>query len=114
MPTRNQAFSVVKGEDIEIDWTIYASAADGAAVVDLTGWTFSFKLKRFASDADPSLATAVNTILVAAAGTVKTVLAAADTLLLEGTYQYSFWRTNSGSKACLSAGVFDVVDTPEN
>ncbi len=105
-------FELVKGEDFEIDWTILSSSTGSA--VDITGYTFAFKVKRKDSDADPSLITPTITILVAASGTVKTVFAASGTVLLQGDYRYALWRTNSGSASCLAHGTFSVVDTVQN
>lgn len=113
MPAAN-TFTFRKGEDVEIDWTIRESDSDTAAVADITGWTFSFKVKRKARDADPSLVTATTTIVDAANGEVKTTITAADLAMLAGDYQHSLWRTNAGSKACLSEGIFSVLDTVES
>lgn len=105
-------FQCVKGEDFEIDWTILASST--GAALDISGYTFAFKVKRRDADADPSLITPTITIQTAASGTVKAVFAAADTLLLAGDYRYAFWRTNTGSASCLASGIFSVKDTVQN
>jgi len=107
------SFECVRGEDYEIDWTVWTDDTCTTAR-DITGYTFAFKVKRKDSDADPSLITPTITILVAASGTVKAVFAAADTLLLQGDYRYAFWRTNSGSASCLASGIFSVLDTVQN
>jgi hypothetical protein len=104
-----------KGEDIEIDFTIRVADDSSAAVVDITGWTFSFKVKRTDADADPSLTpNATVTIISALAGTVKAVIPKVDTLTLSGDYRHALWRTNAGANACLSKGYFSVVDTVES
>ncbi len=107
------AFICMKGEDYEIDWTIQTSDTNTTAI-DITGWTFDFYLKRNASDADPVLISPTSSIVTAASGLAKTVFTAATTLLLEGDYVYSFWRTNAGALTCLSSGFFGVVDTTKN
>ncbi len=106
------SFSLIRGEDFEIDWTILSSST--GAAIDITSYTFALKVKRRETDADPSLVTPTITIQVAASGTVKAVFAAADTLLLQGDYRYAFWRTNSGSASCLASGIFSVTDTVHN
>lgn len=113
MPATNH-FGFKKGEDVEIDFTQRTGDSASDPVEDITGWTFSFKVKRTAADADPSLVTPVVSIVSAAAGTYKVVISAADLATLDGDYVYSCWRTNSGAKACLSEGFFSVVDTPES
>jgi hypothetical protein len=108
----NPNFELMKGEDFEIDWTILTSSTGVA--VDISGYTFAFKVKRRDSDADPSLITPSVTIQVAGSGTVSTIFAAADTLLLQGDYRYAFWRTNAGSVSCLASGILSVKDTVQN
>jgi hypothetical protein len=84
-----------KGEDIEIDFTIRVADDPSAAVVDITGWTFSFKVKRTDADADPSLTPgATVTIISPTAGTVKAVIPAVDSATLSGDYRHALWRTN--------------------
>ncbi len=107
-------FTFIKGEDVEIDWTQRVSDSETAAVVDITGWTFAFKLKRQDSDPDPSLVTGTTTIITAASGTFKTVIAAAEMDDLEGDYRYAVWRTNSGALACLASGFFSVGDSTQD
>lgn len=113
MPAKN-SFSFVKGEDAQINFTVRESDRASAAVVDITGWTFSFKVKRFDSDDDPSLVTATATATDPTNGVVTVTVPAADMEGLKGDYRHSLWRTNSGSKACLSRGPFSVVDSVEN
>jgi hypothetical protein len=116
MPAVAQAiehFTCKKGEDYTINWTIQTSETDTTAV-NISGWTFALKVKSRRSDADPSVITPTITITTAASGTVAAVFAAADTLLMEGDYVYSFWRTNSGAASCLCEGIFSVVDTTQN
>jgi hypothetical protein len=108
------SFEFRKGEDAEIDFTQRTGESDTDPVEDITGWTFSFKVKRTSADADPSVVTPTISIVTAAAGTYKVVISAADLALMDGDYVYSCWRTNSGAKACLSEGFFSVVDTPES
>lgn len=109
----SSTFQCVKGEDYQITWTIQTSDTNTTAV-DITGWTFALKVKERAVDADPSLITPTITIVTPLSGLVKAVFAAVDTLTLNGDYEYSFWRTNSGSVSCLSAGIFSVIDTTQN
>jgi hypothetical protein len=116
MPAVAQAiehFNCKKGEDYTINWTVQTSETDATAI-NITGWTFSMKVKRKNSDADPSEITPTITIITAASGRVDAVFAAADTVLMEGDYVYSFWRTNSGAASCLCSGIFSVVDTTQN
>jgi hypothetical protein len=106
-------FDIVKGEDFQINWSIQVSDTNTTAV-DITGWTFELKVKRDDNDFDPSVVVPVHTITNPTGGLVKSVFAAADTLLMLGDYRFSFWRTNTGSRACLSAGFVGVVDTTQN
>jgi hypothetical protein len=105
-------FTFRKGEDIAIDWTILETKGGSAA--DITGWTFSLKVKRNASDADPSLVTASHSITNAPAGNVTSTIAAAQTAALEGDYVYSLWRTNSGSVSCQAEGFMSFRDTVQS
>lgn len=113
MPAEN-TFVVDKGEDIQIDFTIRATDSDTGTALDITGWSFSFKLKRRDSDADPSLVSATITTPDPTHGVVRVSIAAASLLTLEGDYRHSLWRTNAGYKRCLSRGPFSVVDSAEN
>jgi hypothetical protein len=106
------SFEFKKGEDVQIDWTIRTSLT--GSVRDITGWTFSFKVKRTDADADPSLVAGTTTIVDAPNGTAATAITAAELALMDGDYVCSLWRTNVGAKACLSSGFFSVVDTPES
>lgn len=109
----SDSFAFVRGEDAQIDWTIYQTSAL-AAVQDITGYVFSFKVKRRDDDADPSLVTGTTTIVTAGSGTAKTVLGAAETAGLIGDYRYALWRTNSGSKACLARGPISFADSVQD
>jgi len=108
----SEAFEFVKGEDAQIDWTIYTSSAQTTAK-DVTGWTFEMVIKRRASDTGSTQVASTTSIVSAAAGTVQTTITSADMDDLEGDYQFDFWRTNSGAMTCLCAGTFSVVDTPK-
>lgn len=114
MAATEQSFAFGKGQDVTIDWTVRATDSDDAAVVDITGWTFAFKVKRTDADADPSLVTATSTIQSAGAGTVRVTIAAADMASLDGDYRFAFWRTNSGAAAPLGRGFFSVYDTVQS
>lgn len=113
MSRASASFQVVKGEDFSILWTVQTSASS-TTPVDISGWTFALKVKRKASDADPSVITPTITIVTAASGTVRSSFAASDTALLDGDYVYALWRTNSGAAACLATGLFSVIDTTQN
>jgi hypothetical protein len=113
MPASNH-FEFRKGEDVEIDFTQRVSDSATAAAEDITGWTFAFKVKRKLADADPSLVTPTITILDPTAGTYKVVITAADMSALKGDYWHSCWRTNAGAKACVSEGLFSVLDTVQS
>lgn len=109
------AFTFKKGEDAQIDFTIRTGDAATDPVVDITGWTFSFKVKRRLEDADPSVVpTATVTIQSAAQGQVRVVVAASELQAMLGDYQHALWRTNVGAKRCLSDGPFSVTDTVES
>lgn len=105
------AFEFVKGEDAQINWTIYTSSALAAAQ-DITGWTLEVIIKRKASDSGATQVTSTTSLVTAASGLAKTVLASADTASLDGDYDYDLWRTDSGSKTCLSSGTISFIDTP--
>lgn len=98
-----------RGEDIQLDWTIVQPGTTTAE--DITGWTFDFKLKRNDKDTSASVVSSTTSIVMAAAGTAQTVIAAAQTLTLKGDYRYALWRTNNGAKACLVKGYFSVADS---
>lgn len=104
-----------KGQDAEINWTIREDEDESSSVQNVTGWTFSYKVKRRDSAADPSVVPNSTTVIVnAAAGTVKTTIPAADLLLLNGDYRHALWRTNNGAQSCLAEGNFSVSDTVQN
>lgn len=78
--------------------------------VDITGWTFSFTLRRRVDDADVVLLLTTGagiSILSASAGTLTVAVAAAVLSALgirAGEYQYTLRRTNSGSVRTLAYG----------
>lgn len=114
MPATNSFPDFVRGEDCEIDFTIRQTAKADAPVQDITGWTFSCKLKRKDEDPDPPVVSMTVTTLVAVAGTLKATLTAALTAPLDGDYRYSLWRTNAGFASCLSQGVISFGDSTED
>ena len=73
-----------------------------------------YRLKRKEADTGASLAVTTTTILVAAAGTAKTVIASTVADTLDGDYRGSLWRTNAGAKACLSRDFFVIVDSTQD
>jgi len=106
------AFEFVKGEDAQIDWTIYTTSAETTAQ-DVTGWTFEMVIKRQSSDTGSTQVTTSTNIVSATAGTVSTTIASSVMDDLEGDYQFDFWRTNSGASTCLCMGTFSVLDSPK-
>lgn len=111
MPPPRITFSFRRGEDIQIDWTEHLNSSPTSAIEDITGWTFDFKVKQRASDIGASLIVSTTTVVLAASGTFKTVIAAAQSALLQGDYQHALWRTNAGAEACLAEGIFSITDT---
>jgi hypothetical protein len=114
MPATNH-FQFVRGEDVEIDWTVYTGKEKNAPVKDITGETLVFKVKRTDDDDDPSLVTSSTTLGVdPTSGAAKTTIAAAEMASLEeGDYRCALWRT-SGSKACYSRGNFSVLGSVQD
>ena len=107
-------FAFVKGEDVQIDWTIRTEDSVTAPVVDITGWTLSFKVKRSERDADPSLVTGTTTLVTPASGTAQTAIPSTEMATLYGDYKYALWRTNAGAKTCLAKGRFSVSDSVQD
>ena len=96
-------------------FTVRDEDTDSAAVLDITGWHFSFKVKRRDEDTDASLvASGTATIINAAAGEVQIAVSSASTSAMLGDYRYSLWRTDTGAASCLSQGYFSVVDTTQD
>lgn len=105
------AFEFVKGEDVQIDWTVQTSETDTTAK-NITGWTLDMMIKRRASDTGSSLVTTSTSLVIAASGTAATTIASADTDDLDGDYVYDLWRTDVGAKTCLSSGTISFIDSP--
>jgi hypothetical protein len=93
---------VYRGSDVTLNFT-------ESPVVDITGWTMSFRLKQ--SQADPTTLLTVNASITSApAGTFSVALTAAQTLTLAaGTYQWDVWRTDTGSANALATGTLIVT-----
>lgn len=93
-----------RGEDVTLNFTM-------APVVDITGWTISFRAK---SDATQTALVTVNaTITVAASGTFAVALTAAQTTSLNAsTYAYDVWRTDSGAATALTMGTITSKGSP--
>ena len=110
-----QSVQWVKGEDAVMLFTIREADSDTAAVLNIAGWTFAFKVKRQEADADTALvATGVPAIVDAPAGQVQVTVAAASTALMEGDYRYSLWRLDTGAVSCLAYGPFSVLDSTQD
>ena len=100
----SQNLEFFRGEDVTLNFTM-------APVVDITGWTLSFKVKQTATDA--ALLTIAGSVTVGASGTFGVALTAAQTTTLGvGTYVYDAWRTDSGAATALTYGTVTVKGTP--
>jgi hypothetical protein len=96
------------GEDKSLVFTIYQS--NGTTAQDLTGWTLSWTLKRFASDLDVAAIltkTTVSGITLTTPGSGVATVAVADTdtdPIVPGLYHHELKRTNAGNETVLSYG----------
>lgn len=108
------SFTVAKGEDRTIDWTITDDGTAEGDPMDITGWTFSCKVKRNDADPDPEVCAGTCVITNAMGGVVRASFASADLDAMEGDYRYSLWRTNAGAKKMLEQGFFSVLDSTED
>lgn len=105
------AFEFVKGEDVQINWTVQTSETDSTAK-NITGWTLEMIIKRKASTSGASEVTTDTQLATPASGTATTTIASADTQALDGDYVYDLWRTDSGARTCLSSGTISFIDSP--
>lgn len=104
---RTANLSIFRGEDATINFTAYTTDT-GSTPQDITGWTLAFTVARKRNSTDKLLTVACS-ILVAASGTFKAVLA--DTLtdgLEPGIYFWDVWRTDSDNERCLGYGSFRI------
>lgn len=109
MPMHNR-FRWVRGEDVQITYTIHETPEQNSPVVDLTGWLLSFKIKRKHNDPDPAIISAVAVVTDAAAGKLSVTYSVQS---LRGDYHHSLWRTNPGAKSCLDDGITSISDSSE-
>lgn len=94
-------FSVYKGENIELDFTL-------TPATDITGWTIVFTLKRLLEDGE-ALASIQADLDTPLSGEFS-ISIPSDTLLLPaGVYYYDVQRTDAGSRAVLSIGKLTVL-----
>lgn len=94
---------VFKGEDQDIVFTIYDTAA--GTVSDIDGWTLQFKFA--AEQGDAALLTKSVSVTDGNAGQATLALAAADTSgLTAQTGFYTLSRTDSGENQVLAYGPF--------
>lgn len=107
------AFEFIKGEDVQIDWTIYTDAAQTTPAT-ITGWGLALVIKRRSSDAGETQIAATSAVVSGAGGTALSSIDAADSVLADGDYDFDFWRTDTGSKTCLASGTIAFIDTPTN
>jgi hypothetical protein len=91
------------------------SQSSSATAIDITGWTFAWKLKFGEDDADPSLTpNATVAITNASAGQLTVAIPATDMSALGvGDYWHSLFRTNTHAEKCLSKGPFSVEDSAQ-
>jgi hypothetical protein len=87
----------------------YTIVDANGAPQDVTGWTFTWVLRQPASGAtaliSKTLGSGISVVGSAANGVIDVAIAAADTAsLASGTYFYTLWRTNTGSKTELAFG----------
>jgi hypothetical protein len=105
------AFEFVKGEDVQINWTVQTSSTDTSAK-NITGWTLAMMIKRKASDTGVTQVTTSTSVTVGSSGTAATTIVSADTDDLDGDYVYDLWRTDAGALTCLSSGTISFIDSP--
>jgi hypothetical protein len=100
------SITIYKGESIVQPFT---HVIEGTTTpVNITGWTITFTLKRKATDTS-ALLTATAQIVSGSAGTYTISLTHAQTAALyAGTYAYDIQRTDTGSEAVISIGIFSV------
>jgi hypothetical protein len=110
------SFQAIRGERKEIAFTVRVAQSATATAVDITGWTFAWKIKAEEDDADPSLTpNATVTITDATAGELTVAIPKADLEAIEvGDYWHSLFRTNAGAEKCLSKGPFSIEDSAQS
>lgn len=105
---RTTALSIYRGEDITLNFTQYTTDT-GSTAEDITGWTLVFNVAREENSAT-KLITKSGTILVAASGTFRVTLLAADTADIQpARYYWDVWRTDSGYARLLGEGAFNIT-----
>lgn len=92
----------------------FALTDDTGAALDLTGATFAFDVKARAGDPDPPLASATVTVVNAAGGLVKVVLAGSLFAAIDGDYEavrlaYDFIGTQAGISTVLARGTLTLL-----
>lgn len=107
------SFEFVKGEDAQIDWVIQVSDTDPTAK-DITGWGLDVVVKRSAAPSGSTVVPSTSAVVTGPTGRARTSFASADTVALDGDYEFDLWRTDSGSKTCLASGVISWIDTVRN
>jgi hypothetical protein len=99
-----------RGEDITLNFTVWTNPPTNTIAQDITGWTLITFTVAADGNVTPKLITKSCTILVAASGTFKAVLLAADSEVLSpGAYVWDVWRMDSGFKRLLGYGTFRVL-----
>jgi hypothetical protein len=96
--------SVYKGETVTLNFTM-------TPVVDITGWSIVFTLKKNQTDA-AALVTVNATITSGVNGTFAVKLTGGiggQTFRRADTYQYDVQRTDAGFEAVLSIGAFAIL-----
>jgi hypothetical protein len=106
-----QSLSCVYGEAVTITVTM-----DTPPVGGVSGWTLGFWIKKAQGQLPPSpvvTKTSGSGIATTDAtnGVFTITLSTTDTKQTPGTFQFDFWRTDSGQETALAQGKFSIGDT---
>jgi hypothetical protein len=100
------ALGCVRGEAYEATGTHKTRAG---ALVNVTGWTIVFTMRKTLTSADPPVLQKTCSVISGPAGTYHLLLTSTETRALEAlVYRCDFWRTDSGSEAQMARGGFTV------
>lgn len=103
------ALEMFRGEDRTFHFVAKVSDADGAAVVDITGWELEFTVAK-EKNRSSKLFTVACVIDTAADGeyhaTVPSNLTAD---IAPGKYYWDSWRVDAGSKRAVGIGQFTII-----
>ena len=106
MAVLNQNFTVYRGEDVTLNFTM-------DPVIDIAGWTLKFTAVKAVGQSTKAI-DADGAVVSGPAGTFRVQLPKLKTNIEPRAYVYDVWRTDPGNERLLALGTVTVAGVARN